>query len=64
MENKARRALLLEQADTLSAAKSAGESVMQTYPEEAYGSGWLEEAIALIGRAESEIDAAAEDLES
>lgn len=60
-EINSRRGQLLEMATTLSNAKSLVDSVMQDYPHEAYGSGWLEEAIGLIGRAENEIDNVADD---
>lgn len=55
-----RRGQLIEMSATLSHAKSLVDEVMQDYPEEADGSAWLEEAVGLIGQAETEIDAAAE----
>jgi hypothetical protein len=58
-----RRGQLIEMAATLSRAKSMLDDVMQDYPEEAFGSGLLEQAVGLVGRAESEIDAAAEEME-
>lgn len=58
-----RKGQLLEMAQTLSDAVDRVAGVMGDFPEEAHGSAWLEEAIALIARAESEIDAAASALD-
>lgn len=55
-----RRGQLIEMAAALSSAKGKLEDVLQDYPAELDGLGQLEHAIALVGQAEAEIDAAAE----
>jgi hypothetical protein len=42
--------------DKLCEAKDLLREVMERCPEEACGSGWLEQAIGLVGQAESEVE--------
>lgn len=49
-------------ADKLAAAKSAAQDVLEAWPEEAYGSGKLEQAVALMGECVDELDRIGGDL--